>query len=190
MVNALNRSAAATDERYQRDRRDRSFGLVEKQEQAWNHDPTPTAMEDLLTARLTAFFESYRMALERGDARGMSVLYGYPCLVLTETYVGSQNSAEELRKILSRSHEFFRQFGMARATFKLIASELVTDRIIRARIRWNFFDRHREAICDTDYDYFLRQDEEGLRVYVVVSINEEQRIRELTEGKPGSSAGA
>lgn len=60
----------------------------------------------------------------------------------------------------------------------------LTERITRLRVRWHFLDNAGELLTDSDYEYLLRRDDDGvLRVYVAVAIDEMRKLTELAAAK-------
>jgi hypothetical protein len=138
--------------------------------------------------RLDDLFAAYGKGLAALDPGRIVPFYGYPCLMLTDTFVGALSSADELTAALSQANDFYRQFGVNDVRHDIVAVDDVTDRIARVRLRWTFA-RSGATLLSSEHEYVLRADEKGEpRVHVVVSIDEERKIAALMAS--GQAAGA
>jgi hypothetical protein len=52
----------------------------------------------------------------------------------------------------------------------------LTGSLLRARVRWHFYDSDDALLTDSDYEYLLRRDDDGLRTYVAVAIDEAEKL--------------
>ena len=133
----------------------------------------------ITTNQLEEYLRRYEEAMGAYDAEGLAALWGMPGTVLTDDFAGSLDSRAALAAALSQAHEFYRGLGLARVTHTLIEQADLTDRITRVRLRWHFHDADAELLTDSDYEYLLRLDDDGVHAYVGVSIDERQKIAEL-----------
>lgn len=58
------------------------------------------------------------------------------------------------------------------------AVNALTDRIVTVRVRWSYLDADDELILSSDYEYLLRDDADGLHIYLAaVGIDEMQALQ-------------
>jgi GAF domain-containing protein len=133
------------------------------------------------SAEIEAFLLEYEDALGSYDAERSASLWGMPGTVLTDDFAGSLDSRAELVAALSQAHPYYRSLGLARVTHTLLEQAELTERITRVRLRWHFHDADGGLLTDSDYEYVLRRDDDGIHAYVGVSIDEQQKLAELAE---------
>ena len=133
------------------------------------------------TTELEGFLRTYEEAMGSYDAARLAALWGMPGTVLTDDFVGSLDSRAALEGALSQAHDFYRSLGLARVSHTLLDHTDVTERITRVRLRWHFHGAGDEVLTDSDYEYVLRRDDDGIHAYVAVSIDEQQKLAELAE---------
>lgn len=131
------------------------------------------------TTQVDDFLRAYEEALGSFDAERSAGLWGVPATILTDDFAGSLPSRAALADALSQGYPFYRSLGLARVRHTLLEQVDVTPRITRLRVRWHFHGADDELLTDSDYEYLLRRDDDGLHAYVGVSIDEQQKIAEL-----------
>ncbi|MGW5074185.1 hypothetical protein [Rhodococcus sp. NPDC004095] len=136
------------------------------------------------------FLTSYGRALATFDAVATTQLWGLPGTLVTDAFVGALTTREEMMLGLSQGHPVYRALGLGGATHTLLEYAPLTDALVRIRVRWHFLDDAGAELTDSDYEYLLRRDPEGLRAYVAVGINDAEKLRELAQRRgvelPGS----
>ncbi|WP_067473941.1 nuclear transport factor 2 family protein [Nocardia amamiensis] len=140
---------------------------------------------------IEAFLDEYQQALSSFDAERSATLWGMPGTIVSDGFVGSLSSRADMVQGLRQSYPFYRALGLASVDHTLLGQVELTERITRLRVRWHFFDQAGELLTDSDYEYLLRRDDDGLlRVYVAVGIDEMRKLTELAAAKgvelPGS----
>jgi hypothetical protein len=129
--------------------------------------------------RLEAMFTAYGDGLAALDVGRIVPFYGYPCMMLTDSFVGALSSADELTPALRQANGLYRRFGVDAVRHRLVTVDAVTDKITRVGVRWTFL-RAGEALLESDVEYLMRAgDDSEPRIHVVVSIDEEDRPAEL-----------
>jgi hypothetical protein len=129
------------------------------------------------------YFERYGAALSAFDPVGTTGLWGFPATMVTDDFVGSLATAEELAGALGQAQELYRQLGLDRADHQLMEVVRLTDALVRARVRWSFRAVDGSELMSSDYVYLLRSDPDGLRAYVAVSLDEAGKLAELAESR-------
>ncbi|NGP05928.1 hypothetical protein G6038_10670 [Rhodococcus sp. 14C212] len=117
---------------------------------------------------LDRFFTRYGEALAGFDAESSAALWGEPGTILTDSFAGSLANRKEITEALAQSNETYRKHGLAGVGHELLDLSPVTDKIVRARVRWSFRDANDAVMATSDYEYLLRDDPDGLHAYVAV----------------------
>jgi len=118
---------------------------------------------------LERLFSNYAAALGAGDPERTAGFYGFPVTLLTDDFVGSLDSPTALRAALAQAGAAYRQWGVTSTTHELLAVEPVSDKIVRARVRWRYFGPAGVPLIEPTYEYLIRADGAGPRIHVVVS---------------------
>ncbi|MFE3444478.1 hypothetical protein ACFXNW_15730 [Nocardia sp. NPDC059180] len=132
---------------------------------------------------IESFLDEYQAGLSAYDAEGSAALWGMPGTILSDAFVGSLHSRTEMAQGLSQSYPFYQQLGLARVDHTLLEQVDVTERIVRVRVRWHFYDDADDLLTDGDYEYLLRRDDDGLHAYVAVAIDEMEKLTKLAADK-------
>ncbi|GAA4283434.1 hypothetical protein GCM10022261_09650 [Brevibacterium daeguense] len=140
-------------------------------------------MSEAIDPAVEQFLVQYESALSTFDAEGSAALWGVPGTMVTDDFVGTLHSREQLAQALEQSYPLYRALGLSRVTHTLLERVDVTPRIIRLRVRWHFFGEPDEHLADSDYEYLLRRDEDGLHAYVAVGIDETEQLLDLAARK-------
>jgi hypothetical protein len=135
----------------------------------------------ITTTQLDDFLRTYEEAMGAYDAERLAALWGMPGTVLTDDFAGSLDSRAALVEAFSQAHPYYRGLGLARVTHTLLEHADLTERITRVRVRWHFSGADGEVLTDSDYEYLLRLDDDGIHAYVAVSIDEQQKLAELAQ---------
>ncbi|MBF6226370.1 hypothetical protein IU470_14815 [Nocardia abscessus] len=140
---------------------------------------------------IEAFLVAYQQALSSFDAERSAALWGTPGTIVGDEFVGSLSSRADMAEGLRQSYPLYRALGLARVDHTLLGQVELTARITRLHVRWHFFDAAGALLTDSDYEYLLRRDDDDvLRVYVAVAIDEMRKLIELAAAKgieiPGS----
>ncbi|WP_280232248.1 hypothetical protein [Nocardia cyriacigeorgica] len=132
---------------------------------------------------IESFLDEYQAALSAYDAERSAALWGMPGTILSDAFVGSLPSRTEMARGLSQSYPFYQQLGLARVDHTLLEQVDLTERIVRVRVRWHFYDAADDLLTDGDYEYLLRHDDDGLHTYVAVAIDEVEKLTRLAAEK-------
>ncbi|MET8799643.1 hypothetical protein ABZV91_25015 [Nocardia sp. NPDC004568] len=129
-----------------------------------------------LRAELESFLDEYQSTLSAYDAERTAALWGTPGTIVADDFVGALHSREEMAQGLAQAHPIYQTLGLARVDHTVVDYAELTGSLIRARVRWHFYDSDDALLTDSDYEYLLRRDDEGLRTYVAVAIDEAEKL--------------
>lgn len=121
---------------------------------------------------LDAYFSDYARTLGAMDAEATAALWGEPGMMVTDDFVGTVATRAELAEGLAAAHPQYREQGLARATHTLVEHAALSDRLLRAHVRWHFWKADGSPIVDADFEYLLRRDDDGLRAHVATLLGE------------------
>ena len=127
--------------------------------------------------RLDEFFDAYAAALRDFDADATARLWGLPGMVVTDDFAGALESRADMSAGLAASYPMYRMLGLESAVPEVRLVNALTDRIATVRVRWSYLDADDDLIVTTDYEYLLRDDADGLHVYLAVGIDEMQALQ-------------
>jgi len=127
--------------------------------------------------RLAEFFDAYAAALRDFDAEATARLWGLPGMVVTDDFAGALESRADMAAGLSSSYPLYRRLGLESAVPEIRAVSALTDVISTVRVRWSYLDASDELIVTTDYEYLVRDDADGLHIYLAVGIDEAEALQ-------------
>jgi hypothetical protein len=127
--------------------------------------------------RLAEFFDAYAAALREFDADATARLWGLPGMIVTDDFAGALESRADMAAGLASSYPLYRRLGLESAVPEIRAVSALTDRIATVRVRWSYLDANDEVIVKTDYEYLVRDDADGLHVYLAVGIDEAEALQ-------------
>jgi NTF2-like protein (DUF6841) len=127
--------------------------------------------------RLAEFFDAYAAALREFDADATAQLWGLPGMIVTDDFAGALESRADMAAGLASSYPVYRMLGLESALPEIRAVSALTDRITTVRVRWSYLDADDDLIVTTDYEYLVRDDADGLHVYLAVGIDEAEALQ-------------
>ncbi|WP_211195861.1 hypothetical protein [Agromyces sp. H66] len=127
--------------------------------------------------RIAEFFDQYAAALREFDADATARLWGLPGMIITDEFAGALESRADMSAGLASSYAMYRMLGLESAVHEIRAVSALTDRLVTVRVRWSYLDADDEVIVTTDYEYLLRDDADGLHVYLAVGIDEAEALQ-------------
>lgn len=134
--------------------------------------------------RLSDFFESYAQALEQFDTKAMVQHYHLPCSFLSDEASTIFQETGKLEGLFVQATSFYKQFGIAFARPEVWSKRMWTDRICKAKVNWQYFDKDKKPVYNCDYQYLLRLDKnDHWKIEVSVTVNEKQRMEEWLESR-------
>ncbi|WP_448005399.1 DUF6841 family protein [Agromyces bauzanensis] len=133
--------------------------------------------------RIAEFFDQYAAALREFDADATARLWGLPGMIVTDEFAGALESRADMSAGLASSYPVYRMLGLESAVPEIRAVSALTDRIVTVRVRWSYLDADDELIVTTDYEYLLRDDADGLHVYLAVGIDEAEALQRAARAR-------
>lgn len=130
---------------------------------------------------LEAHLRAYQEALSSYDAKRTAELWGVPGTIVSDTFVGSLDSREAMAVGLNQSYPIYQRLGLHHVEHQTLDRVDLTDRLLRVHVRWLFYDAAGELLTDGHYEYLLRHDDDGLRTYVAVAIDEQEKLTQLAQ---------
>jgi hypothetical protein len=133
--------------------------------------------------RLAEFFDAYAAALRDFDAEATARLWGLPGMAVTDDFAGALESRADMAAGLSSSYPLYRRLGLESAVPEIRAVSALTDVISTVRVRWSYLDASDELIATTDYEYLVRDDADGLHIYLAVGIDEAEALQRAARAR-------
>lgn len=136
-------------------------------------------MSETVLHQVSEFFDSYARALESFDTKAMAQHYVLPCLFMSDESSTVFTEASKLEGLFNQGTGFYKQFGIAHARPEVWSKRAWTDKIIKCKVNWQYFDADNQPIYDCDYQYILKVDKQDrLKIEVSVSVNEKEKMQE------------
>jgi len=129
--------------------------------------------------QINNFFDSYAVALEHYDTKGMAFLYNIPCTLISDDTTTLFNDSTKLEGFFNMGAAFYKQFGIAKVRPEVWNRREWTGRIINVKVNWEYFDVLNQPIYKCDYQYVLKLDKNNhWKIILSVSVNEKERMEE------------
>ncbi len=133
--------------------------------------------------RLAEFFDEYAAALRAFDADATARLWGLPGMIITDEFAGALESRADMAAGLATSYPLYRRLGLESAVPELRGGCARTHHKNTRRGRWSYLDANDEVIVTTDYEYLVRDDADGLHVYLAVGIDEAEALQRAAQSR-------
>jgi len=141
-------------------------------------------MNDQLYKQVNMFFDAYAQALENHDTKLMTYHYQIPCTLLSDDNATTFNEASKLEGLFNQGVGFYKQFGIVKARPTVWNKDIWTDKIVKTKVNWQYFDADNKPVYNCDYQYVLRMAKnDQLKIILSVSVNEKERMNEWQEQK-------
>ncbi|HEY9178252.1 MAG TPA: hypothetical protein VIN07_11195 [Flavipsychrobacter sp.] len=128
------------------------------------------------------FFEDYAAALERHDSKYMANCYTLPCIFMSDDSSQVYTTEAKLEGLINQGKRFYTLHGITGAVPDILNKRVITGRIVRVSMRWNYIDKKSRTVYDCEYYYVLKLDEENnWKIEVAIPVNEKEKIDELTK---------
>ncbi|MFE9575265.1 hypothetical protein ACFYO1_02675 [Nocardia sp. NPDC006044] len=138
---------------------------------------------DELEKEINDYLTRYADTLTNYDARAGAALWGMPGTILDDRNVGTIESRETMAQALERSFPLYRKLGLASVGHDFVEYEHLTDAVFLVKVRWLFYDAAGARLTDGTNNYILRRDDDGLRAYVCVPVDESEKVRALADAR-------
>ena len=118
---------------------------------------------------LQRFLVHYGEALAAGDLKAISGCYALPALVLSDEGNVPIAAREEIEAAFDGAAERYRTQGHVGLRPTLVASEVLSERLLWVDVRWEYLDEQGRSAQQNDYRYVLRlEDDESPKIQVVI----------------------
>jgi hypothetical protein len=118
---------------------------------------------------LRRFLVRYGEALTAGDLGAVSGCYAVPALVLLDEGSVPIASREEIEAAFDGAAERYRAQGLVAVRPTLLASEVLSERLLSVDVRWEYLDEQGRSAQQNGYRYVLRlEDEASPKIQVVI----------------------
>lgn len=132
-----------------------------------------------LLFRANDFFDEYAKALESFNAKRLAHNYELPCSFLSDENVTSFTDATQLEGFFSKGLTFYKQNGIAVVQPEVWSKERLTEKMVKVKINWHYFNKSNELLYSCTYYYLLRKGTENeLKIITAISVNEKERMEE------------
>lgn len=128
-----------------------------------------------MSAEVAAFFERYRVALERADADWLAACYRVPLPVIRPDRTVLVDDPAALRAEIGKILDFYRWSGMARVELARLAVERSESGLDVATLTWRPLTAEGAEIARIDQTFIVRRTLGEARIAGVVAHNEERR---------------
>ena len=133
--------------------------------------------------RLAEYFDEYAAALREFDADATAGLWGLPGMIVTDDIAAALESRADLSTALEASYPLYRRLGLESAVPEIRSMTALTELISMVRVRWSYLDGADEVIVTTDSEYLVRDDADGLHVYLAVGIDEADALQRAAQAR-------
>jgi hypothetical protein len=133
-----------------------------------------------------AFFDSYRTAFERSDARAIAGHFAYPCQLTSdadEIVLASVASQEQWIGMIEQLVGSYRRIGVSSARIVEFAATQLSPRLHHAVVRWLLHDGDGNVLYGFDAAYTLAEIGDELRI-TALAHNELPQLRTYLASLP------
>ena len=131
--------------------------------------------------KLETHLRTYEQALSSFDAKRTAELWGIPGTIISDAFVGSLDSREAMAAGLEQSYPVYQRLGLHHVEHQTLHRVDLTDQLLLVQVRWLFYDSAGDLLTDGHYEYLLREDDDMLRTYVAVAIDEQEKLTQLAQ---------
>lgn len=129
--------------------------------------------------KVSSFFDSYARALESFDTKLMAQHYYIPCTFLADESTQVFTEASKLEGLFNQGTNFYKQFGIVHARPEIWTKRSWTEKIVKVKVNWKYYDVNNQPVYNCDYQYILKLDKhDKWKIEVSVSVNEKERMEE------------
>lgn len=132
--------------------------------------------------RVNDFFEGYARALERQDTKYMANCYALPCTFISDDSSLAYTTLTKLESLINQSKRFYALHGITYTIPDIKNKLAISERIMRVKLNWRYYNKKDKLVYDCDYFYILRlDDEQHWKIEVAISVNEKEKIDMLNK---------
>jgi hypothetical protein len=123
------------------------------------------------------FFESYAQSLETFDSKRLAFLHNIPCSLLSDDSTTFFNDAGRLEGFFNQGMSYYRQFGIAKVSVEVLSRINISEKIVKARVLWKYYDASNQPIYQCNYQYIIKVDKhQHLKIVVSISVDEKEQM--------------
>jgi hypothetical protein len=131
--------------------------------------------------KLETHLRTYEQALSSFDAKRTAELWGIPGTIISDAFVGALDSREAMAAGLEQSYPVYQRLGLHHVEHQTLHRVDLTDQLLLVQVRWLFYDSAGDLLTDGHFEYLLREDDDMLRTYVAVAIDEQEKLTQLAQ---------
>lgn len=122
-------------------------------------------------------------ALQRRDETAFAECFGRTATVVADLFTVVTTDHTEFAAGLARDWPFHEFLDVTRVEASVIEQVPLTPALCRVRVRYRFGDGMGRHLASGDFEYVMRLDDIGWRVYVAVNIDAEPRLQALARAR-------
>lgn len=123
------------------------------------------------------FFESYAQSLETFDSKRLAFLHNIPCSLLSDDATTFFNDSGRLEGFFNQGMSYYRQFGIAKVGVEVLSRINISEKIVKARVLWKYYDALQQPIYHCNYQYILKVDKhQHLKIVLSISVDEKEQM--------------
>jgi len=143
------------------------------------------SLDNTTIYKVNDFFDAYANALEHYDTKAMTTYYSLPCSFIADESVSVFTDAAKLEGLFNQATLFYKQFGIAHARPEIWSKRSWTNRIVKVKLKWDYFDGNNQPVYNCDYHYIIRLDKnDHWKIEVAVAVNEKQNMEAWLAKQP------
>ena len=133
--------------------------------------------------RIDALVRRLADALQRRDEMAFARCFGRTATVVADRYEVVTPDHAEFAAGLARDWPFHEFLDVTRVEAAVIELVPLTAAMCRVRVRYRFGDGRGRHLASGDFEYVMRLDDVGWRVYVAVNVDAEPRLQALARAR-------
>ena len=136
----------------------------------------PMIVTEPIIQLVNSFFESYAHAIDNFDPKTLAWHYSLPCTLLSDESYVCFTDITKLESAFAQVKRFYAQHHITHARAEVWNKRQWTDKIVNAKVHWEYFDADNKPLYGCDYHYVLKPDKNNqLKIVLAVSVNEKEQ---------------
>ncbi len=133
--------------------------------------------------QLLDYLAQYAGTLTDLDATAAAELWSMPGVIADDDFTGVVESRDAMVQGLEQSYPIYQKLGLDSVGYELLEEKHLTDALVLARVRWEFFDAAGDLLTDSNAHYLIRAEESGLRACVCVPTDDAEKLQTLAAAR-------
>jgi len=126
---------------------------------------------------VNSFFESYAQAIDTFDPKSIAWHYALPCTLLSDDSSVCFTDYTKLESAFAQVKRFYIQHHIIHARHTVWSKRQWTNKIVKAKVRWEYLDNNNKPLYSCDYQYVLKLDNTyHLKIVLALSVNEKEQM--------------